>query len=585
MRMDYRKLFSVIMVTSVCVNFSLYAADVPSLLKQFNRSATPANANLFFATIEEDGLLDEHVVMPPASPTDSMRAAVWYWAAEYYYEVQDYVAAAQYGEQSIPLCRKYSDRKMHADCASLLGLVYVRLGDFSRAAMYAKECNGLDLASGDADNIASSYNTLAGIYMSMRQPDEAEKYILQAIEYVRRVHNPAREAVIYGMASEVYQHQNRPAKSLEYATRAWELEKQLGRPDKAAVRQTQRAASLTVLEQYAEAEECLTEAIPVLESSANYHSLAIAYNQMGDLLYVTGRNREGADYYYKALPIFLAQHDIYNEAHTRKGLRETLRGIDPEAALEHGDRFEHLRDSMYDHATNANLSQFAAEIENNILQELNRKQRVRSIITILLICLLFALAAVATYFIHRHRQKRQMEHLNRLLSEVENYRQTALAGAPGEAETETEHQTDEELETETEEKESLSEEDKLFLAKATDCIKACLPGGIITTEMVASAMHMSVSTFRRRINAITQDVPKAFIQAVQVSRAEELLAETQPYSGSISDIAAECGFREPSTFIRVFRRVTGMTPFKWRERHRNGNPPSAQSLPEEEPVT
>ena len=551
----------------MCGIASVRAAEVPQLLQQFNRSGSTKSANLYFEALREAGLLEEPVVMDSSAEPDSVRAAVWYWAAEYFYETQDFASAAQYGEQAIPLCRKYDDKVMHADCASLLGLVYVRLGDFSRAAMYAKECNKLDLLGGDPDNIASSYNTLAGIYMSMRQPDIAERYILQAMEYVHQAENPAREAVIYGMASEVYQHKNMPAKALEYATHAWELEVALGRTDKAAIRQTQRAAALTVLEQYSEAEACLKEAIPVLEKSGNYHSLAIAYNQTGDLYYVTGRNREGADYYYKALPIFVAQHDIYNEAHTRKGLRETLRGIDPEAALAHGDRFEHLRDSMYDHATNANLSQFAAEIENNILQELNRKQRLRSIIVIVLICVFFVLAACVSYVVHRRRHRRQVEHFNRLLREVEQYRTEERIKRSGEYASHSGSR--EEIDT-------ALEDDDLFLARAVETISNILPEGDVTVDKVANAMHMSSSSLRRRILAITENSTKSFIQAVQLNKAKKLLSTASvPYDKAISDIAMLCGYKEASTFIRSFRQNTGMTPFQWRAqlRQQENQPP------------
>ncbi|MBQ9296506.1 MAG: helix-turn-helix domain-containing protein [Paludibacteraceae bacterium] len=557
--MNRRRAFIISLLALFCSSLSLYADELTTSLQQFNRRATVANANRYMSALAETGFLDEPIVIAEGAESDSLRAVVWYWAAEYFYDAQNFVTAAQYGEQSIPLCRNYSDRVMHADCASLLGLIYVRLGDFSRAAKYAKECNELDLQSGNPDNIASSYNTLAGIYMSMRQPDEAEKYILLAIDYIHRVDNPAREAVIYGMASEVYQHKNIPAKSLKYATRAWELEKSLGRLDKAAVRQTQRAAALTVLEQYAEAEQCLTEAIPVLEQSGNYHSLAIAYNQMGDLLYVTGRNREGADYYYKALPIFMAQHDLYNEAHTRKGLRETLRGINPEEALEHGDRFEHLRDSIYDQEAKTNLTQLAAELGNDILQQLFRKQRARSFVTLLVICLLFIISALVTYIVFRRHQRLQVQHFNALLREVEILRsQERMKRIIDNSEEETKRRSEREADA----------DDSLFLARVVEYINNALPQGDVSIEALADAMCMSVSTLRRRMQNASGSSPKAFIQVVQINKAKELLTTVPPPFSSIQEIANACGYKESNSFIRAFQRYTGVTPARWREQNK-----------------
>ena len=489
---------------------------------------------------------------------DSLCATVWYWAAEYYYDSQDFVSAEKYGLQSLPLCKSVGDKTLEADCASLLGLIYVRLGEFDKAAVYAKQCNQLDIESGDDNNIASSYNTLAGIYMSMRQVDEAEKYILKAIEHINKVDNPARKAVIYGMASEVYQHKSNPEKTLEYATMAWEIDKQLGRLDKAAIRQTQRAAALTVLERYDEAEQCLLEAIPVIEASGNYHSLGIAYNHMGDLLYVQGRNQEGADYYYKALDIFVAMHDIYNESHTRKGLRETLRGINPEEALLHGDRFEHLRDSIYDQETNRNLSHYAAEYDNDILQQINNRQRKRYIWLIILIVVLFCLMASSTWLFYKHQQKRQVQHFNDLLNEVEKLRsqsrarknvESAKSGVPDDAADD--------------EEESSEADNRLMLARVIELVINGLPRGEFSIEHIAEAMNMSVSTFRRRMLAATGDSPKNFILAIQMEKATELLSNNPDMP--IAEVALQCGFSEAVSFSRTFRRFYGVTPSQYRE--------------------
>ena len=127
-------------------------------------------------------------------------------------------------------------QESRGDLLNLMALINIRQGHFEQAAEYAKQCNELDLKSGDPDMISSSYNTLTGIYMSMRQPKEAEKYILKAMEYASKVDNPQREAVLYGMASEVYHKLNQEELSLDYATKAYRLEQQLGRKDKMAVR-------------------------------------------------------------------------------------------------------------------------------------------------------------------------------------------------------------------------------------------------------------------------------------------------------------------------------------------------------------
>jgi AraC-like DNA-binding protein len=356
-------------------------------------------------------------------------------------------------------------------------------------------------------------------------------------------------------------------KTLDYATRAWEIEKQLGRDDKAAIRQTQRAAALTVLERYDESEKALLEAIPVIEASGNYHSLGIAYNHPGDLSYVTGRNQEGADAYYKALDIFVRMHDIYNESHTRKGLRETLRGINPEEALLHGDRFEHLRDSIYDQETNRNLSHYAAQYDNDFLQQINHRQKVRYIWLIVLVIALFCLMSLVTWLIYQRQQKKQQQHFNNLLVEVEKLRSQSRARKNVE---EAKKNITEEPSTDTDNVTTVTDEagtnadSRLMLARVIELVSSGLPRGEFSIEHIAGALNMSVSTFRRRMLAATGDSPKNFILAIQMERATELLTKNPEMQ--IADIAMQCGFSDAGSFTRTFRRFYGVTPSQYREK-------------------
>lgn len=50
-------------------------------------------------------------------------------------------------------------------------------------------------------------------------------------------------------------------------------------------RLSQKAAVLIAIEEYIEAEKCLNEAIPILETKHDITSLAICYNQLGHLYY------------------------------------------------------------------------------------------------------------------------------------------------------------------------------------------------------------------------------------------------------------------------------------------------------------
>ncbi len=528
---------------------------VDSVLNRFNSAPSSATARHFFEELVALDFMEQPINISNKASLDSARSVVWYWAAEYYYEIQEYTLAEVYAVKALPLIKALGDKTMEADCASLLGIIYIRLSDFNKAAVYAKQCNLLDLQSGNPSNIASSYNTLASIYMTMRQPEEAEKYILNAIEYIHQVNNPCREAVIYGMASEVYQHKGEPEKTLYYATQAWEIEKRLGRREKIAIRQSQRASALNSLKRFEEAKICLDEAIPILDSCKNIHSLGIAYNQMGDMFLLTRDKTTSAAYYYKALDIFVAQHDIYNESHSRKGLREALREIAPKAALMHGDRFEQLRDSIYDREANLNLSRYAAQYNNQLLQKINKQQRTYFIALTISFLVIFSFIILFLYMTQRRQKHKLVDHFNQLLTEVDRLREQARMHALKE-------NADQASAQKKERNSKTYADDKIFLARVVELVHQGMDKGYVNIEDISDTMFMSISTFRRRMIAITRNSPKAFIITIQMDEAVRLLVKYPEMP--ISAVALRCGFNESGSFARTFRRMYGMTPAQYR---------------------
>lgn len=500
-----------------------------SLLRAFDRAESVAAANAFFRQLDAEQFTDAPIRFTDRAPRDTLRQQVWYWAAERYYDRQQYAEAEAYALRALPLCRVGHDRVIEGDCLSLLSLIYVRQGDFERAARYAKLTNELDMKLGDAGNIASSLNTLAGIYMSARQPQEAEKYIRRALQYAEQAGGQQRLAVLLGMASEVYMKLGRAEESLSYATRAYDLERQLGRQDKAAVRQAQRASALISLSRYAEAKAALLKAIPQLRQAQNRHSLGIACNQMGLLLHRERRDTSAVRYLDEALQIFTDQHDLYNESQTRRALYDALRQTDPTQAMLHNDRYNALRDSLYDHETGLLLSQYAAEYDYDTLQaSLDRAQRRQRLTLILGAALLLALALLGgvLYWLHVRRRRR--------------------------AATAAKTTTEEEL------ADVLGKQDRDFILRLAEAVDNAIDRHDTSVEAIAEALNMSLTTLRRRIVEATGDSPKTVISTIQMQKACILLTNHPEYT--VAEVAMRTGFDETANFTRAFKRTFGLTP-------------------------
>jgi transcriptional regulator GlxA family with amidase domain len=76
---------------------------------------------------------------------------------------------------------------------------------------------------------------------------------------------------------------------------------------------------------------------------------------------------------------------------------------------------------------------------------------------------------------------------------------------------------------------------------------------------------MSVRGFARAFRREVGVTPAAYVEAVRVERAVELLQTT---AADAERIAAACGFGTAETFRRAFRRRLGITPGEYRDRFR-----------------
>ena len=538
---------------------------IEKTLDEYNRVQSIETANRFFNLLDQEQFTEEKVQFPTQTPADSVCQQVWYWAAEWFYDKQDYSQSRDYGLKALKLYHGASESK--ADCLNLLGCIYVRLGDFKNAATYAKQCLDIDMASGDHDRISSSMNTLAGIYMAGHQADEAEKLIVQAIEHADLANNPARKAVLLGTASEIYHSLTQEDKALDYAEQAYDLELQLGRALPAAYRLDQKASALMGLKRYQEAEQALRQAIPVMREQGDMHSLAIASNHLGTCLIWQKRNDEAYPYYREACNLFVKMGDPVNEMYSRRGLCLSMWESNPDSARSELNRFNFLKDSLYTSESAEALARMNAEFGNDQLtlaNKLERQARIRD--RNLAVVLLLLLGMTTWWFINRQR-KRQRQTINKLLHEIERLKaESEAARAAIEARQADVAPDDTPILPIDDEGGNAATvvgvTENEFLTRVIDFVNERMEDNSFGLEEMASHFSMSVSTLRRRLQDATGVSPKSYIQAIQMQRACNLLDDGL----QIADVAMRCGFSEPGSFTRTFKRVLGITPSQYRTR-------------------
>jgi signal transduction histidine kinase/DNA-binding response OmpR family regulator/ligand-binding sensor domain-containing protein len=101
----------------------------------------------------------------------------------------------------------------------------------------------------------------------------------------------------------------------------------------------------------------------------------------------------------------------------------------------------------------------------------------------------------------------------------------------------------------------------VFVTRVREIVEAHLSDFDFTVELLAAELHLSHSQFGRKLNALTGFTPNRFIRNIRLKKAKELL---QSEELSITTVAYDCGFNDPSYFTRVFKKEFGKTPVEWR---------------------
>lgn len=109
-------------------------------------------------------------------------------------------------------------------------------------------------------------------------------------------------------------------------------------------------------------------------------------------------------------------------------------------------------------------------------------------------------------------------------------------------------------------------DDVTTVSRVRDLIEMLLPSGHCSVVQMARSLSVDRRTIQRRL-ADSGETFSSLLNAVRAELAQRLVPNPRR---SLTEIAHELGFSEPSAFSRWFRRQFGCSPTEWRKRVADG---------------
>ena len=538
------------------------ADTVDSLFHELKSASRPsyATANSLMIALDAEGTVDSLYTFDPAGGRAGMMKTVCLYMAYHYDAHYQYGRAADAFRMMADYAREDDDMAARGDALSQAAVEYHRMGNFESAIKANLEALHIDSLLGDTALLSNDFSTLAGTCLAAGRQEEAIRLIEQAIDIERSMAMPKKLSIRYGNAAEIYNKNGNHVKALQYAEKAYELDRKAGNAIGTARRLSQMADIYQAKGELTRAAGFYRRAIDILEKEGELHSLTIDYRQLGSVCYQQGDYRHSEHYLLKADSLARQTGNAFFLYLTAKALANTY-----QAQGRHDLACQRLQETIAlgDSINTERVQQMAANFcsHDEMAQQRAELMSQRNTIKLLQtgIAILALLIASLAFMLIRYRLKRKAADTDKphsLQSASEPVETQTSAPAPLAA-----NNIECIIPQPSSPLSQISDADRQFVLKVIDFVHANMKARKITVDLLAQEFCLSRAQFTRRMTAFTNKSPNTFITHIRLEKACRLLKSTNM---SVNEIAYDCGYDEPSYFIRVFRQEQGMTPQQYR---------------------
>lgn len=103
----------------------------------------------------------------------------------------------------------------------------------------------------------------------------------------------------------------------------------------------------------------------------------------------------------------------------------------------------------------------------------------------------------------------------------------------------------------------LDSQEDLFLRKLNLLLNEQLEDAKLLTGSIADQLNMSLSTFNRRLQKVTEKSPNQYVKEYRLKKAQQMIRLKY---GNISEIANKTGFGSPAYFSSSYKEFFGKNP-------------------------
>lgn len=482
---------------------------------------------------------------------DTIKAkASYYMGIAYYYKGMYYVSADYY-KQALDTEYASDHRRFRGKCHNNLGIVYEYTRRFKKAMDHYLRSMKIDSLHKDSAGVAQSRINLGVLYQNMNQSQQARKYLQQAYAYFKRTKNSSGMALALHNMGKIAIEKGDYTKAQERTQKALTLYQKAGNHFEYASLLNYLSYTALQNQQWKKAANLIAQTIRSARQHGYAHIHAFALLNKARLA-LHKQNWTRAQSLLDSLP-------IRNKQIKRKKQEVQLLinyYAKDFAAFE--DAFNNMlfrRDSLESNANKQMVNElhikYQTERKRRQIQEQQKelqkgRQRIWGLTAVLALILSLLITSVVLYNRlqknYRKLYKKEEKSQNNFFRAISQAREAASV-QPAQSNISRGNQT-------------------LWQT----IIK------LISEEELYTQPNLSLSELARRCGSNTTYVSqtirdeagvnfKSFINQFRVEKAKALLQKHPQYTQET--IAEESGFNSPSSFYRVFKDQTGLTPSKY----------------------